>query len=82
MGTWGTAIQSNDTFADIYYLFFAQYNKGFEVNVISANLIRDNQDIIEEEDDAFNFWFALAKAQWEVGELDPAILAKAKRYSY
>jgi hypothetical protein len=78
MGTWGTAIQSNDTFADIYYLFFDQFNKGVDVKIISANLIRDNQDIIQEEDDAYNFWFALAKAQWEVGELDPFILAKTK----
>ncbi len=78
MGTWGTAIQSNDAFADIYYLFFDQFNKGVEVKVISENLIRDNQDIIGEADESFNFWFALAKAQWEVGELDPAVLAKAK----
>jgi hypothetical protein len=78
MGTWGTAIQSNDTFADIYYLFFDMFNKGREIKDISETLIRDNQDIIKEEDECFNFWFALAKAQWEVGQLDPAILNKAE----
>ena len=78
MGTWGTAIQSNDTFADIYYLFFDMYNKGHEVKDITATLAKDHREIMEDEDDGFNFWFALAKAQWETGELDPAILTKAE----
>lgn len=76
MGTWGPAIQSNDTSADIYYLFFDLFQKGHSVKDISAQLVDENQDIIDEEDDACNFWLALAKAQWETGELDPAILSR------
>jgi hypothetical protein len=78
MGTWGTAIQSNDTFADFYALFFDLYNKGHHPNDITGAIIRDNPEIIADEDDGFNFWFALAKAQWDVGQLDPAILSKSE----
>ena len=31
MGTWGTGISSNDTFADIYDEFFDLYNDGLSV---------------------------------------------------
>lgn len=75
MGTWGPAIQSNDTSADIYYLFFDLFQKGHSVKEISAKLVSENADTINEEDDASNFWLALAKAQWETGELDPGVLS-------
>ena len=74
MGTWGPAIQSNDTSADIYYLFFDLFQKGNEVKEISQKLIAENQDIIKDEDDSCNFWLALAQAQWETGQLGPAVL--------
>lgn len=78
MGTWGPAIQSNDTSADIYYLFFDRFQKGHDVKEISAQLISENQDTIADEDDSANFWLALAKAQWETGQLDPLILSRVE----
>jgi hypothetical protein len=39
MGAWGTAISSNDTYADIYSEFFNLYNDGLEVDEISKILI-------------------------------------------
>ncbi len=73
MGTWGTAISSNDTFADIYDEFFSMYDEGLEVDEISQKLIATNTDLINDLDDANNFWFALAKAQWECKKLDDKI---------
>ena len=78
MGTWGPAIQSNDTSADIYYLFFDRFQKGHDVKEISAQLISENQDTIADEDDSANFWLALAKAQWETGQLDPLLLEQRR----
>lgn len=78
MGTWGTAIKSNDTFEDIYGEFFDLYNDGLNVADISKKLIADNQETINEPDDANNFWFALAKAQWECKQLDNEVLKKVK----
>jgi len=78
MGAWGTAISSNDTYADIYDAFFDLYNGGQFVKDISKKLIADNQETINEPDDSNNFWFALAKAQWECKQLDTEILEKVK----
>lgn len=78
MGAWGTAISSNDTYADIYGIFFDLYNDGLSVEEISKKLIADNQDTINDPDDANNFWFALAKAQWECKQLDNNIFEKVK----
>ncbi|MFV8331767.1 hypothetical protein [Flavobacterium sp. GSP14] len=63
MGTWGNAISSNDTYADIYNTFFEMYNDGFSVNEISKRLILENRETIENTDDSNNFWFALSKSQ-------------------
>jgi len=76
MGTWGTGISSNDTYADVYGEFFDLYNDGVEVAEASAKLIRQNQETIGDQDDANNFWFALAKAQWECGQLDAVMLRR------
>src|SRR5437899_61680 len=78
MGTWGTAIASNDTYADIYGEFFEKYNDGLEVAEISNKLITSHKDIINEPDDSNNFWFALAKSQWECKQLDPFVYSKIK----
>ena len=78
MGAWGTAISSNDTYADVYDDFFDLYNDGESIEDISKKLIADNQEIINESDDSNNFWFALAKAQWECKQLDTAIFKRVK----
>ena len=79
MGAWGTAISSNDTYADIYDEFFDLYNDGQSVEDISKKLIADNQETINEPDDSNNFWFALAKAQWECKQLDTEIFERVKQ---
>lgn len=78
MGAWGTAISSNDTYADIYDEFFDLYNEGQSVEEITKKLIADNQETINEPDDCNNFWFALAKAQWECRQLDTEIFKQIK----
>jgi len=79
MGAWGIAISSNDTYADIYGDFFNLYNEGFDVAEISKKLISNNQETINDLDDGNNFWFALAKAQWECKLLDKEIFEKVKK---
>ena len=79
MGAWGTAISSNDTYADIYCEFFDLYNDGLDVAEISKKLIADNQETINDTDDCNNFWFALAKAQWECKQLDKDIFDRVKK---
>lgn len=78
MGAWGTAISSNDTYADIYDEFSELYNDGLEVEEISQRLIQANQETINDPDDSNNFWFALAKAQWECKQLDTELYQRVK----
>jgi hypothetical protein len=78
MGTWGTAIKDNDTFADIYDDFFELYNKGEEPDDISKKIIADNWEMLEIEEDKNNVWFALALAQWETKSLHADVLLKVE----
>lgn len=78
MGTWGTAINSNDTSSDIYADFFDLYNEGEKPDVIAEKLIRDNKELIENPDDSNNFWFTLAMALWETKALDQETFNRVK----
>lgn len=72
MGTWGTAIKSNDTSADTYADFFDLYNDGKEPNEIKNKLISENPNGTND------FWFALALALWETKSLSNDILEKIR----
>lgn len=72
MGTWGTAIKSNDTSADIYADFFDLYNDGKEPTEIKEKLIADNQNGTND------FWFTLALALWETKSLPNDILEEVR----
>ncbi|WP_339881275.1 hypothetical protein [uncultured Algoriphagus sp.] len=65
MGTWGTAIKSNDTSSDIYADFFDLYNEGEKLDVIAEKLIRDNNELIENPDDSNIFGLLL---HWHFGK--------------
>lgn len=78
MGTWGTGISSNDTYADVYDKFYELYDEGLSVKEITERLIASNQETINEPDSSNDFWFALAKAQWECKELDPNVFDKVR----
>lgn len=78
MGVWGTAIKSNDTFADVYSEFFDLYNDGIEVTEITSRLISENREMFENSFDSHNFWFALALAQWKCAQLEPDVLNRVK----
>jgi len=80
MGAWGTGISSNDTYADVYDQFFDLYNDGVSVSDISAKLIGENQETIEMYEDAPNFWYALAKVQWECKELSEDVRLRVEHF--
>ena len=79
MGTWGTVISSNDTYADVFGNFFDLYNEGLEIDDITKRIIVEYQDTINDTTDNNNFWFALAKAQWECKQLDKGLFNRIKK---
>lgn len=76
MGYWGTAIKDNDAFADIYGEFFDLYNKGESPENVSQNLKSKYTELLELEEEANNYWFAFALAQWETKTLEEEILSR------
>ena len=78
MGAWGTGISSNDTYADVYGEFFDLYNEGKEVSEITKIVTKQNRELLEMPDAVNDFWFALAKAQWECKVLQPEIYERVK----
>ena len=78
MGTWGTAINSNDTSSEIYADFFDHYNEGEKPDEIAQKLISDNKELIDNPYDSNNFWFTLALALWETKALDQETFNRVK----
>jgi hypothetical protein len=79
MGAWGTAISSNDIYADVYGSFFELFNAGSEVPEITCHLTQQFADTVADPDENHDFWFAVAKAQWECQQLDAEVLARVAR---
>jgi hypothetical protein len=78
MGNWGTSISSNDTYEDIFYTFFDLYNNGLAADEVTSQIHSHFQEERDSYEDANNFWFALAKAQWDCGSLEKDVLEKVK----
>ena len=78
MGTWGIGLSSNDTFMDIYGEFKELYNEGQGVKEVTSRLLLSHQDLVEDPEDSHNFWFAIAKSQWEYKSLDDEVYNRVK----
>jgi len=78
MGTWGTGLSSNDTFEDIYDDFNKLYNEGLDVKEITTKLMETNKEMLDDQEDSNNFWFAIAKGQWECKLLDNEVYKRVK----
>ncbi|PKL92594.1 MAG: hypothetical protein CVV21_02205 [Candidatus Goldiibacteriota bacterium HGW-Goldbacteria-1] len=78
MASWGTAISSNDTYETIRDAFFEKYDDGAEVKDITENILKEYKELYENPEELNNFWFALAKFQWECKALDKEIFERVK----
>jgi len=78
MGSWGTGISSNDVYEDVYSEFMDFYDEGLEPIEATKKVIENNSELVNDPEDKFNFWFALAMAQWTCKALDHDLLDKVK----
>lgn len=78
MGTWGTNIGSNDEFCEVYDEFFSLYNQGYEIKDIREALLENYKYFVENEEISNEFWFALAKAEWECKELEQSVYKRVE----
>lgn len=78
MASWGTAISANDTYETIRDAFFEQYDDGAEVKDITDNILKEYKELSGNPEESNNFWFALARFQWECKALDKDIFERVK----
>ncbi len=76
MGTWGSKIEENDTYADVYQTFFDLYNSGETASNASKLTLDSMEDYFNDADDSNSAWFALAVAQWETNSLESEVFDK------
>lgn len=77
MGTWGTAIFSDDLASDIKDDFRLKIGLGKSVELAVQELRNEYKEDLEEEEENIVFWLALASTQWKLGRLQEDVKAKA-----
>ena len=79
MGTWGTAISSNDKYADIYEDIMDEFNKGVPIETVIYKVIETYEYKFKEDDDSLhNLYFAAGFAAWECGMQNDKLYKKIK----
>lgn len=77
MGTWGVKLYQNDIGEDVRDFYKDQLRRGIIGEDITKKLIESYNDEINDEEDAPDFWFALADTQWMLGRLEELVKDKA-----
>lgn len=72
MGSWGTAIFSDDVAADVRADWREGILDGETSEELTMKLISAHEARADDTDDATVFWLALAAAQYETGRLTPS----------
>ncbi|ADL52408.1 hypothetical protein [Clostridium cellulovorans] len=80
MGAWGVKLYSSDIAVDVKSEYIDQLRRGKTNEEITNNLIEENIDIISDEEEGPEFWFALADTQWNYGRLLPAVKENALKW--
>lgn len=78
MGAWGVDLESDDTFLDVHGEFIRLYNNGKEAHEITSTLLSAHKDLIKDNQASNNFWFAIAKGQWECKALERDVYERVK----
>jgi hypothetical protein len=79
MGAWGTGVLSDDTTRDIYDSYLDLFNRGGSPTDIRERLSEQFAEILGDKDEGPLFWIAIAKAQWDCGQLEPISLSNVRQ---
>lgn len=77
MSTWGVKLYQNDTGQDVRDFYKDQLRRGIIGTEITKKLLESYADEINDEEDASDFWFALADTQWTLGRLEEFVKVQA-----
>ncbi len=80
MGVWGMGLTQSDEFMDVYDQFVEEYNNGKEADTIASEVFVEYRKEFDADDGVLHdVYFAIAKAQWERGELQPDIFDRVRK---
>jgi hypothetical protein len=79
MGTWGTALFSDDLAADLRGEFLELIDKGLTTEEAVNRLKTEYKSSLRDPDEEPVFWLALADIGWRLGRLDDKVLENALR---
>lgn len=77
MGTWGAAIFSDDTAADVRDEWRDYLGEGLSGQQATDKLLENWSGALDDPDDGPVFWLALAATQWKSGRLEDRVKTKA-----
>lgn len=77
MGVWGAELYANDVTCDVRDDYIDKLRQGLTNEDATKELIKSNQELIDDNEDQELFWYALADTQWEYGRLLPYVRDKA-----
>jgi hypothetical protein len=77
MGTWGTAIFSDDTASDVRDEFRDLIGEGLSTEQATDELLKEYALSLDDPDDGPPFWLGLAVTQWKCGRLLEQVKEKA-----
>jgi|SRR4030095_8741822 hypothetical protein len=79
MGTWGTALFSDDLAADLRSEFRDLIGEGLSTEAAVNRLKTEYKSSLRDRDEESVFWLALADTGWQLGRLDDSVLQNALR---
>lgn len=77
MGTWGTGIYSNDVSEEVRDTYKNLLKDGNTNEEALLKTLEEGKDYINDSDDTYGFWFALADTQSTLGRLHPQVKERA-----
>lgn len=80
MGSWGPKLYQDDVAKDVKSEFTDLLKRGKTSSEATEHLIATYTHLMEDQDDAPVFWFALADTQWDLGILLPDVKEQAFRW--
>ena len=69
MGSWGTGIFQNDVSEEVRTDYRNKLKLGKSDEEALKELLDDSQEYLKEDDDRYDFWFALSSVMYDLGRL-------------
>ena len=73
MGTWGTAIFSDDTASDVRGDYRDYVGDELSGTAATDRVVNEWRETLRDPDEGPVFWLALAATQWECGRLESRV---------